>query len=86
VVIGPSPEGHNSVRIGVYDERGRLYEVSGVSLRGKFQLNKLDVVEVRYLYATRSNHIVQPVLLRKRNDKRADDCLLNQLVKHKDQL
>ena len=83
VVMGPSPEGKDSVEIGVYDERGQLHRVSGCSLRGKFRVAVGDVLTVRYLYASRDNHIVQPVLIRKRTDKGALTCDISQLVKNK---
>ena len=83
VVMGLSPEGKDSVEIGVYDERGQLHRVSGCSLRGKFRVAVGEVLTVRYLYSTRENHIVQPVLIRKRTDKKADTCDIHQLVKNK---
>jgi ATP-dependent DNA ligase len=79
VVIGPNPEGKNSIEIGLYDNRGKLHRVSGCSLRGKFRLQPQQVVEVRFLYSTKDNHIVQPVLMRVRDDKKAEDCKLSQL-------
>jgi bifunctional non-homologous end joining protein LigD len=83
IVMGPSPEGKDSVEIGVYDEHGQLHRVSGCSLRGKFRVTVGDVLTVRYLYASRDNHIVQPVLMRKRTDKAAITCDIYQLVKNK---
>lgn len=83
VVIGPSPEGKDSVEIGVYDDQGNLHRVSGCSLRNRFHVIVGDVLTVRYLYATRENHIVQPVLIRKRTDKAAQTCGVSQLIKNK---
>ncbi len=80
VVIGPSPDGKDSVRIGLYKEDGTLHEVSGVSLRNKFRAQPGDVLTVRYLCATKGLHIREPHLVRKRDDKRALDCRLGQLT------
>jgi ATP-dependent DNA ligase len=80
VVIGPSPDGKDSVRIGLYRGDGTLHEISGVSLRNKFRVQPGDVITVRYLCATRDLHIREPHLVRKRDDKRASDCWLSQLT------
>jgi ATP-dependent DNA ligase len=80
VVIGPSPDGKDSVRIGLYREDGTLHEISGVSLRNKFKAQAGEVVTVRYLCATRDLHIREPHLVRKRDDKGAIDCRIGQLT------
>lgn len=85
VVIGPSPDGHDSVEIGVYD-RNHLHRVSGVSLIGRTSVKAGDVVEVKYLYATGDRHIVQPVMVGKRDDKKAKDCTIDQLVVNRDMI
>lgn len=79
VVIGPSPEDKDSVEIGMYDAKGRLHRISGCSLRNKFRPKPGQVVEVRFLYATKEYHIVQITLLRIRFDKPAAECKLSQL-------
>jgi len=78
VVIGPSPDGKDSVRIGVYDG-GKMHEVSGVSLRNKFTLSPNDVVTVRFLCVTKDMKIREPRIVRQRFDKKASDCTLGQL-------
>lgn len=83
VVMGPSPEGHNSVRVGVYNERGILQEICGVSLNGKPTAVVGNVICMKYLYATRERHAVQPELLFIRTDKRAAECTMGQLVVNK---
>lgn len=83
IVMGPSPEGHNSVRVGVYDERGKLHEICGVSLNGKDPAKKGDVVAIKYLYATGDRHVVQPELLFVRTDKKAQECTIDQLIINK---
>ena len=39
-----------------------------------------DVVEVKYLYATPSKRLYQPIFTRLRNDKDADECTVDQMV------
>jgi ATP-dependent DNA ligase len=78
VVIGASPEGKDSVRVGVYDEHGKLHEIGGVTLKD-YKLAPGDVVTVKYLYGTRDRHIKEPSLLCKRVDKRAKDCTIDQI-------
>jgi bifunctional non-homologous end joining protein LigD len=83
VVIGPSPEGHDSVEIGVY-KNGKLHRISGVSLIGRERVKAGDVITVKYLYATKNLHIVQPIMLQKRDDKQPKACTADQLVINRD--
>jgi bifunctional non-homologous end joining protein LigD len=83
VVIGPNPEGHDSVEIGVYN-KGKLHRVSGVSLIGRERVKAGDVIEIKYLYATKNLHIVQPTMLQKRDDKSPKACGADQLVINRD--
>jgi len=86
VVLGPSPEGHNSVRVGVYDEHGVMMEICGVSLNGKPNAVKGDVLCIKYLYASQKDgvmHAVQPRMLFVRDDKRASECTTAQMVVNK---
>lgn len=69
----------DSVRIGVYDRKGNVIEISGVSLIGRGKVDVGDVLEVKCLYSTPDNHIVQPVMLQKRDDKTARECTIMQL-------
>jgi len=84
VVIGPSKKGHDSVEVGIFDMSGKLRRVCGVSLLGKPNVKAGDVVTVKYLYASKNFHLVQPSLIRKRTDKAAQKCTIDQLVQHKD--
>jgi bifunctional non-homologous end joining protein LigD len=83
IVIGPSPEGKDSVRVGVFNDKGVLIDICGVSLSGKFRVKPGDVVEVKYLYATATYNVVQPSLLRKRDDKSPMECTTAQMVINK---
>ena len=80
VVIGPSPEGKDSVEIGMWNSNGKMHRISGLSLRNKYRVVPGTVLEVRFLYATKELHIVQPVLVHVRYDKKAADCKLEQLI------
>jgi len=84
IVVGPSPRHKNSVRLACYDDRGTLHEICGIKLKDE-KLTTGYVVEVKYLYATSRNHIVQPQLLRRRTDKQASLCTMSQLVIGKNQ-
>jgi bifunctional non-homologous end joining protein LigD len=84
VVMGPSPEGHNSVRIGVYNDRGILQEVSGVSLNGKPQPQIGSVIQVKYLFASRNYKLNQPRMECLRPDKTPKECTIHQLIKNRD--
>jgi bifunctional non-homologous end joining protein LigD len=82
VVIGPSPDDKDSVEIGMYNDRGQMHRISGCSLRNKFRLKPGQVIEVRFLYATKERHIVQPTLMAVRYDKSAAACKLSQLEQY----
>lgn len=83
VVIEPSPDGHNSVEVGVYDHQGQMHRICGVSLNGKKAVKIGDVVKVKYLYGTADLHVKEPELLGKRTDKRASSCTIDQIVVNK---
>jgi hypothetical protein len=84
VVIGPSPKGHESVEIGLFNPKGQLIRIGGCSQIGKEKVAAGDVIEVKYLYGTRSNHIVQPRMTVRRDDKEPSECLLSQMVINRD--
>lgn len=74
----------DSVDLGLYDKLGRLQRISAASTLGKVALKPNDVVEVKYLFASRNNHIVQPRISLKRDDKEPRACTLDQLVKSRE--
>jgi len=84
VVIGPSPEEHNSVRVGLFLKNGTLHEICGVSLNGKPVAKRGDVICMKYLYGTKELHAVQPELLFVRTDKRPEACTIDQLEQYRD--
>lgn len=59
-------------------DAGRWIEVSGIKIaNGSVQIG--DYIEVRYLSATASKHILQPLFLRVRRDVSDEDCCTDQL-------
>lgn len=84
VVIDMKADGKDSVELGLFNTKGQLIRIGGSSMLGKGQLSLGHVVEVKYLYATDTYHIVQPTILRRRDDKAAKECTLSQLVFNRD--
>lgn len=72
-----------AIGVSLYDDDGKPHEVGGCKIKqwqvGKLQEN--DVIEIEYLYATNSNKVFQPVILGIRDDKDAEECTLDQLIK-----
>lgn len=64
------------------DEDGTFKEVAKCKVTPSIlnMLNFGDVVEVKYLYATSSNRLYQPIFTRLRNDKHAEECGMNQMI------
>lgn len=81
IVIKTNHNGKNAIELGVWED-GALEPVNigACSTYGKhFEVKLGDVVEVQYLYATGSRRLYQPVLIRKRDDKLASSCNIDQL-------
>ena len=80
----------NAYQMAVFDDNGKRQEVGKVfsgttsKLRKTFDAmlsgSETPVAEIRYLYATKDSILFQPVFVRLRTDKSADDCVLSQLV------
>ena len=83
VVIGPDPKGHHSVRLGCYDEYGKLHEICGAKILD-FHPTKGQVVEVKYNKGTKHLHIMEIHMERIRTDKRPAECVLSQIVVNED--
>jgi bifunctional non-homologous end joining protein LigD len=64
-----------AISIGQYHE-GRIVDSGGLKIPLDLvdQIQKGDILEVRYLYATKSNKLYQPIFHRLRKDKDASDC------------
>jgi ATP dependent DNA ligase domain len=89
VVIGDSQERDdkgmlkNSVRLGLYMPNGFLKDICGATKKSAFVLKAGDVVELKYLYGTGTLDVVQPRILRLRDDKIAQNCTIDQIVVNK---
>lgn len=79
VVTARDVNGKLNARLAVFD-RGELRSIGGCSMIGKPDAKVGDVVEVGYLYATEELTLYTPSLTRIREDKRAEDCTIDQLV------
>jgi hypothetical protein len=85
VVMGFNREGKSSVDLGLFNSRGHLQRICGASLIGKPGTIKIgDVVEIFYLYGTRDRHVVQPRIVGVRDDKKPQDCKLEQIIINRD--
>lgn len=72
-------EGKDSVQLLALDkETSELVDVGSAATQGKGKLQRGDVIEVRYLYFTGSR-LYQTNILRRRSDKDAAACWLDQL-------
>lgn len=83
VVLDVRDDGKESARLGIYRD-GTLIDVGRASLIGKEKRGLIsvgDVIEVLYLYCNNPDQprLYQPTILRRRNDKRPDECDAQQL-------
>ena len=69
----------NHLKLGLFKTDGTSYEVGRCSFIGKNYAEEGDVVEVKYLYCGTGGRLVQPVMLKKRDDKKPEDCTTRQL-------
>jgi hypothetical protein len=70
----------DSCDIGVLDANGNVVRVGSSSLIGKPNVVPGEVVEIKCLYSSPEFHLIQPTILRRRDDKLAKDCGLNQVI------
>ncbi len=63
----------------LYDKQGGLQRISGCSLIGRVKVQKGEVIECKYLYGTGDGHIVQPVMIMKRDDIKPSECTTDQI-------
>lgn len=71
-------KGKDSLRLHIYRDN-QLVEVGACSSIGKEPVEVGDVITVRYLYLGADERLVQPRMMRKREDKEAQDCTWGQL-------
>lgn len=92
VVTGVRNDGKDSVDLGLFGPSFSgggiatrdlvMHDVGRASLIGKEKngnINVGDVIEVRYLYTGANGRLYQPTIMRKRHDKRPDECTIDQL-------
>jgi ATP-dependent DNA ligase len=78
VVTGRNVKRDDNFVLGLYSD-GELIHVGNASAIGKPDAQVGDVVEVKYLYCGAGNRLVQPSVLRMRDDKPASECTTAQL-------
>jgi ATP-dependent DNA ligase len=81
VAMAVRDDGKASVKLGVYSD-GDLVEIGRASLLGKEKVHAITpgtVVEVKYLNVGNAGRLVQPTILRVRDDKAPQDCTTAQL-------
>lgn len=90
IVIDKSINDKENLVLGLYDNNGTLLDVGKVSAitgSGKNYDFKIgDVVTVKYLYATKSYRLYQPVYPVIRKDKEAKECLISQMIMKSDRI
>ena len=67
-----------SATFGVHDDVGALVPLGSCSLIGKPHVEPGDVIEVAYLYRPTDGSLVQPRLVRTRDDKSPHECTFDQ--------
>lgn len=85
VVVTATTRGRNEAgretgafTIAVTGPDGSLIEVGATSAIGKAHVEVGDVIEVAYLYMGAGGRLVQPRMMKRRDDKTADDCTMAQ--------
>lgn len=80
VVTEVGREGKRSVEISLFDN-GQLKVVGACTVTDRWlaQLQVGDVIEVKYLYATKDHRIYQPSFLKRRDDKKPEECSFGQM-------
>lgn len=70
-----------AVTLGLYDDNKKEVEVGGCKIPEWYmkQIKVGSVIEVKYLYATESDHLYIPVFSQIRLDKQASQCYTSQL-------
>lgn len=86
VVMETGKDGKSNMVVGLcHDETGEMIEIADVTaLAGDgARVETGDVVQVRFLYVSNDNRLVQPTLPRIRTDKTPKECLYSQLDEFK---
>jgi len=73
IVMEVAPHGKDSIRLGLLDNK-KLKDVGRCSAIGKVKAKVGDIVEVKYLYATKDDRVYQAELKELRDDVDRKDC------------
>ena len=79
VVVMERVQEPNAAVFGCYDSEGALVKVGRCSMIGKPEVIPGDIIEINYLYWT-GDAVYQPRMMRKRWDKAAQDCSIDQFA------
>jgi ATP-dependent DNA ligase len=79
VVTNVGIQGKENIEYGLFDGGPRPRVIGTCSAIGKVDVAIDDVIEVTYLYIGANGKLVQPRMTRKRDDKAADECWMDQL-------
>lgn len=71
-----------SIAFGCYAEDGELYPLGACSAVGRPYVEPGSVIEVRYLYRPPGGALVQPRMVRPREDKEPRDCTFEQFPEY----
>jgi ATP-dependent DNA ligase len=80
VALAVRDDGKESVKLGAYVD-GEFVHIGRASLLGKEKAQAIkpgDVLEVRYLHVGNGGRLVQPTVLRVRDDKTPQECTTDQ--------
>lgn len=80
VVMGHIP-GRKSVKVGLVDT-DKVFEIGHCSTTFLTGVNVGDVVEIQYLYFSKHDRLVQPILQRVREDKDVTECTFDQVDRY----
>ena len=78
-VLRVGDKGKQSAAVGLL-EKGKWLDVGTVSTIGKPKTHVGDLIEVRYLYATKARRLYQAIYMRKRDDLDDSACAIAQLI------
>lgn len=82
VVIETCIDGKDNAALGLFDDKGKLHPVGHASTIGKGTIQAGQIVEAKYLYMGAGGRLVQPEILRVRDDKKLEDCTFDQDITH----
>jgi bifunctional non-homologous end joining protein LigD len=82
VVLETCIDGKENASLGLFDAAGKLQPVGKASTIGKGLIQPGQIVEAKYLYMGAGGRLVQPEILRVRDDKQLTDCTFEQDISY----